>query len=379
MTVRPGSTTALRDSNRRRVLDALRRADGDDGVSQADLARETGLAAATVSNIVRDLAAVGMVEVAPGGGRRGSAVRLSGDAGVVAGVDLGRSHVAVALGDVAGRVVREVRRDVRPHDHVEALDVAADLLAGLTNGSAVVRHLVLGLPAPISDDVVGSSAVLPGWEGVRLTPAAAERFGVPVSVENDANLGAVAEHRAGAGRGHDCLVYVKAGSGVGAGVVLDGALFRGGGGTAGELGHLTLDDRGPLCRCGGRGCLESYASADAVREQVVDQLPGASFAEVVAAAEAGQVSARRALEDAGRHLGWGLASAVNLLNPSLVVVGGDLGEAGDLVLDPARAELRRHALGSVADTPVVRGELGLRASLVGAVLRAADGLALPVG
>ncbi|MFC7359179.1 ROK family transcriptional regulator [Nocardioides astragali] len=375
MTIGPGSTSALRDANRRRVLDALRLHGGGTSLSQADLARSTGLAAATVSTLVRELTEAGLVAVEPASGRRGSAVRLAGDAGVVAGVDVGRSHVAVALGDVSGRVLREERRTVGPHGHEEALTIAHELLSVLTPGGAGVRHLVLGLPAPIRDDVVGSSAVLPGWDGVVITPTATDRLGVPVTVENDANLGALGEHRVGAGQGHDCLVYLKVGSGVGGGVILDGALFRGGGGTAGEVGHLTLDDRGPLCRCGGRGCLESYASADAVRAQVEEQLPGASFADVVAAAQAGNVSARRAIADAGRNLGWGLGSVVNLLSPTLVVIGGELASAGDLVLEPARQELRRHVLGTAVDTPVEASQLGGRATLVGAVLAAADHLA----
>jgi predicted NBD/HSP70 family sugar kinase len=375
----PGSTSSLRTANQQRVLDVLRgdvevASDAGDGVfTQAELARATGLAPATVSNIVRELAASGLVETDPGSGRRGSSIRLARDAGLVAGVDFGHSHVAVAVGDLTGRLLAEERRRLEAgHAHTEALELAATMLDAMTATHGPVRHVGMGLPAPVTEDVVRSSAIFPGWEGVDARAAAESRFGLPVHVENDANLGALAEHHMGVGRGHDSTVFVKISSGVGAGIILDNRLFRGAGGTAGEIGHLTLDDQGPLCRCGGRGCLEAYTSVGTVLSMMAGQLPGAGLDDLVAAARAGNVSAQRAFEDAGLHLGWGLASIVNLLNPGLVVVGGDMARAGDLLLDSARLGLRRHALDSVALTPVVASQLGERASLVGAVLLAAE-------
>jgi predicted NBD/HSP70 family sugar kinase len=159
---------------------------------------------------------------------------------------------------------------------------------------------------------------------------------------------------------------------VGSGIIIDDHLFHGAGGIAGEVGHLTVDENGPVCRCGSRGCLEAYASSGSVLDLMSTQMPGATLDDVVAAAEAGNASALRSLEDAGFHLGWGIGSLVNILNPSLVVVGGDLARAGDLLLGPARVGLRRHALDAVAATPVVVSKLGHRASLIGAVLLAAE-------
>jgi predicted NBD/HSP70 family sugar kinase len=165
---------------------------------------------------------------------------------------------------------------------------------------------------------------------------------------------------------------VKISSGVGAGIVVNDELFHGSDGTAGEVGHLTLDDQGPMCRCGSRGCLEAYVSTGAVSAMLAGQLPDARIDEIVEAARKGNVAALRAIEDAGLHLGWGLASVVNLLNPGLVVVGGEMARAGDLLLEATRVGLRRHALDAVAATPVAVSELGERASMVGAVLLAAD-------
>jgi predicted NBD/HSP70 family sugar kinase len=380
----PGSTSSLRNANQQRVLDVLRggivgaSAEGEvrrpDGTfTQAELSRATGLAPATVSNIVRELTAVGLVETDPGSGRRGSSVRLARGAGLVAGVDFGHSHVAVAVGDLTGRLLAEERRRLEAgHQHTEALDLAAAMLRSMTPAEAVVRHVGMGLPAPVTQDVIRSSAIFPGWEGVDARAAAEQALGVPVHVENDANLGALAEHRQGVGRGHDSSVFVKISSGVGAGIIIGNQLFHGAGGTAGEIGHLTLDDQGPLCRCGSRGCLEAYTSVGNVLAMMAGQLPQADLDAVVSAARSGNVSAQRAFEDAGLHLGWGLASIVNLLNPSLVVVGGDMARAGELLLESARIGLRRHALDSVALTPVLASELGERASLVGAVLLAAE-------
>ncbi|CAN5358793.1 ROK family transcriptional regulator [soil metagenome] len=375
----PGSTATLRVANRQRVLDVLRRGidepenDVRGSFTQAEIARATGLAPATVSNIVRDLAATGLVAANPGSGRRGSSVQLALGAGTVAGVDFGHSHVAVALGDLTGHILVEERRPLaHDHHHDEALEIASDMLEAMAVGHSAIRHVGLGLPAPVTDEAIDSSSIFPGWDGINTRSVAESRFGAPVSVENDANLGAIAEHRHGVGRGHDSSVFVKISSGVGAGIIIDNRLYHGSGGTAGEIGHLTLDEQGPLCRCGSRGCLEAYTSSGPVLEMMAAQLPGADLDAVFDAANDGNISAQRALEDAGLHLGWALASIVNLINPAVVVVGGDMARAGELLLASARIGLRRHALDSVALTPVLGSLLGERASLVGAVLLAAE-------
>ena len=379
----PGSPASLRTANQQRVLDVLRSAapgthvaDADGrptAFTQAELARETGLARATVSNIVRELSAAGLVDSEAGSGRRGSAVSLSPAAGVVAGVDFGHSHLAVAIGDLTGQVLAEERRNLATAlEHEEALELAAELIDSMRPAGSALRHIGMGLPAPVTDDVIRTPAIFPGWREVDAAQAAAEVLGAPVDVENDANLGALAEHRCGVGRGQDSSVFVKISSGVGAGIIINNLLFHGSGGTAGEIGHLTLDEQGPMCRCGSRGCLEAYTSVGAVMAMIAGQYPEASLDDIVRAADGGDVSTRRALEDAGLHLGWGLATIVNLLNPSVIVVGGDMARAGELLLEPARIGLRRHALDAVAQTPVLASALGERASLVGAVLLAAE-------
>jgi len=379
----PGSTSSLRTANQRRVLDVLRRhrvghkSASKVRLTQADLARTTGLAPATVSNIVREFAAAGLVEVEPGSGRRGASVRLAARAGLVCGIDFGHSHLSVAIGDLTGHVLSEQSRSLeQSHHHEEGLTYAAEMLKReldeLGSEHSALRAVVVGLPAPVIDDVVRSAAILPGWVGVNARQVAEQHLNCPVHIENDANLGALAEHLVGVARGHADSIFLKLSSGVGAGIIIDNELFHGSVGAAGEVGHLTVNEQGPVCRCGSRGCLEAYASSGSVLELMSSQMPGATIDEVVAAAQNGNASALRSLEDASFHLGWGIGSLVNILNPSIVVVGGDLARAGELLLEPARVGLRRHALDAVASTPIVISKLGHRASLVGAVLLAAE-------
>jgi predicted NBD/HSP70 family sugar kinase len=372
----PGSATSLRLANQRRVLATLL-SHGARTLTQTDLTRETGLAAGTVSSIVRELAARDIVTTVPGSGRRGTTVRLGRGAGLAAGIDFGHRHLAVVLGDMSGEVIGETRESIDASlTHEVGLSLASDLLDVLLEkygaSRSEVRTIGMGLPAPITDDVVLSSAILPAWEGVDVRAAATEALGCVVHIENDANLGALAEHRRGLGQGHDNIVFVKVSSGVGAGLILRGEIFRGTDGTAGEIGHLTLDDQGPLCRCGSRGCLEAYASTGTALEMMREQLPDAGIDDIIGAARNGNVAALRVFEDAGLHLAWGLAAVTNVVNPGIILVGGDMSHAGDLVLESARLGLRRHVLSGAAATPVVVASLGDRASAIGALLLAIE-------
>ena len=348
-------------------------------VSQAEIARRTDLAPATVSNIVRQLVATGLVETSGGAGRRGLTVQISRRAGLVAGLDFGHSHLEVALGDLAGRPLVGVRRPLdNDHRYADGLALAEklldDLLAELGESRAAVRAGGLGLPAPITKDGrITAGSILPGWVGVAAADVASAVLGMPILVDNDANLGALAEHR------HDpgvtTLAYLKASSGIGCGLVLDGRLYRGGLGTAGELGHVTLDETGPLCRCGSRGCLEAYAGGSGLVEQLRGRAPDLGVHDLADLAVSGDAGARRLLEDAGRALGQGSAILANLLSPEVIVVGGDL--ACDILVDGIRDGLRRHAVDGLEGAIEVRlSTLGDKASVVGALVTALDAVAL---
>ncbi|MFF4406263.1 ROK family transcriptional regulator [Streptomyces sp. NPDC001262] len=371
----PGSQSSLHRANLERVVRAVRMAGS---LTQAEIARTTGLSAATVSNIVRELKDGGTVEVTPtsSGGRRARSVSLSGDSGIVVGVDFGHTHLRVAVGNLAHRVLAE---------EAEPLDVDASAEQGLQRAEQLVGRLItaagispgkivgvgLGVPGPIDVEsgVLGSTAILPGWVGTNPREDLAARLGVPVHVDNDANLGALGELVWGAGRGATDLAYIKVASGVGAGLVINGRIYRGPGGTAGEIGHITLDESGPVCRCGNRGCLETFAAA----RHVLPLLHSAhgtdlTVARMVELARAGDPGCRRVIGDVGRHIGSAVASLCNLLNPSRVVLGGELAEAGELVLGPIRESVSRYAIPSAArQLEVVPGALGGRSEVLGAL------------
>jgi predicted NBD/HSP70 family sugar kinase len=377
------------------VLEALRTA----GVtSRADLARRTGLSRTTVSSLVGDLVREGLVAErvertgAPGsqGGRPPVLVSLDRRAGAAVGIDFGKTHVTVAVADLSHSVQSE-QRHALPGDHTaeQGLDTAAALVDAALAQAGVERSEVLGvgmgLPGPIHGETgnVGSSAILPGWVGVSAAAAMGERLGLPVRVENDANLGARAEHLWGAGAGVDDMTYLKIATGIGAGFVLGGRPYVGAGGTAGEFGHTIVDEDGPVCRCANRGCLETMASGAAVVDLLRPTLgPELTLGHVVELTVQGHPACRRVVADAGRLIGRALANLVNLLNPARVVVGGDLAACGETLLDPLRQECLRHAISSAAeDLEITVSPLGDRAQVLGAlalVLRDAETFATPV-
>ncbi|MFD6129191.1 ROK family protein [Streptomyces diastaticus] len=371
----PGSQSSLHRANLERVVRAVRLSGS---LTQAEIARTTGLSAATVSNIVRELKEGGTVEVTPtsAGGRRARSVSLSGDAGIVIGVDFGHTHLRVAVGNLAHQILAEEAEPLDVDASAEQGFDRAELLVGrLLDATGVDRAKVagvgLGVPGPIdvASGMLGSTSILPGWSGTQPAHALGERLGVPVAVDNDANLGALGELVWGSGRGVRDLAYIKVAGGVGAGLVIDGQIYRGPGGTAGEIGHITLDESGPVCRCGNRGCLETFTAARYVLP-LLEPTHGAGLTmeKVVELAQEGDPGCRRVVADVGRHIGSGVASLCNLLNPSRVVVGGDLAEAGELVLGPIRTSVGRYAIPSAArQLEVVPGSLGGRAEVLGAL------------
>ncbi|AQT75002.1 MULTISPECIES: ROK family transcriptional regulator [Streptomyces] len=371
----PGSQSSLHRANLERVVRAVRLAGS---LTQAEIARTTGLSAATVSNIVRELKDGGTVEVTDtsAGGRRARSVSLSGDAGIVIGVDFGHTHLRVAVGNLAHQVLAEESEplDVDASwadgfDRAEAL--VGRLIAGIEVGLDKVIGVGLGVPGPIDVEsgTLGSTAILPGWAGINPRQELSQRLGVPVYVDNDANLGALGELVWGSGRGVKDLAYIKVASGVGAGLVINGQIYRGPGGTAGEIGHITLDESGPVCRCGNRGCLETFAAARYVLPLLQGTHgPELTMERVVELARDGDPGCRRVITDVGRHIGSGVASLCNLLNPSRVVLGGSLAEAGELVLAPIRESVGRYAIPSAArQLSVLTGSLGGRAEVLGAL------------
>ena len=205
--------------------------------------------------------------------------------------------------------------------------------------------------------------------GIRAQDVLAERLEKPTHVDNDANLGALAEFVWGAARGAQNSAYLKVSTGIGAGLIIGGRIHRGAFGTAGEIGHTTIDEHGRVCRCGNRGCLETMAGAPVLVEMLHPNLgDDLTIADAVVLARRGDAGCRRVIADAGRHIGVAVANLCNLVNPASIVGGGDLAAAGDLLLDPLRESVARQAIpGAVAGMDIVVGELGDRAEVLGAL------------
>jgi predicted NBD/HSP70 family sugar kinase len=377
---RAGSLSSLREFNRLRIVDFLRT---NGTASRAELARRTGLSRSTVSTLVADLQRRGLVvekvgEFAGEGqpGRPAALLELEPSAAAAVGVDFDHDKVRVAVSDLSRSVLAEASapHDV-DHDSAGALDLAAQLVQQVLDEAKVAPDRLLGvgiaLAGPIDHDkrALHPSAVLPGWAEVDAAGELERRLDAPAYVDNDANLGALAEVTLGAGRNARFAAYVSISSGIGAGIIVDGRPYRGHRGTAGEVGHVVVDPQGPICRCGNRGCLETLASGPALLRLVqASRTEPMTVKGMIDLARDGDAGCRRAIADAGSAVGGVVAGLVNLFSPEMVVVGGDLGEAGDLLLDSLREAVRRDALPAAAsELKVVAGELGERANLLGAL------------
>jgi predicted NBD/HSP70 family sugar kinase len=361
----------------RRIADVLR-ARGPR--TRSELVTLSGLSRPTVTNALAELSRSQLVSEelgTPAGGRPAGVVRLTRAAGLAVGVDIGRSHVRVAVADLGHEILAEdsgaLDADGDEHPH-EVLDLAVklvdDALASVHAGRDQIVGVGLGIPAPVTlDGRIGSPTLLPAWAPLRPQEELAGRLKTSgVRVDNDANLGALAEHTWGAGRDCADLVYVKLATGVGACIVLDGRLYRGSAGTAGELGHVTLDARGPLCRCGNRGCVELSAGGRALLAQARLSHPALrDLDELARLAASGDPGCRRLLLDAGRHLGLALGGMLNLINPDRIVVGG-FNFAPELLLEPVQRGLAETAMAAAVDAvEVVTASLGERACALGGV------------
>jgi predicted NBD/HSP70 family sugar kinase len=381
-----GSLTDLRRANRHEALATLRL---NGPMTQAEISRATGLSHASVSNIVRELTSHGLARTAEAvrNGRRVLEVTLEPSTGLVGGIDFGNRHVRAAVADFTHTVRGETYLTL-PYGHEAASSVAeaARIFTELVSGAGAqvsdVQALAVGLPGP-TNRLAGrtlSSAILPGWAGFDVTAEFEAALGVPTTVDNDANLGALAEGLWGVGRGFTDFAYVKVSTGIGAGIVLNGSLYRGITGSAGEIGHTTIEEDGPLCRCGNRGCLEMFAAAPALLELLRrSYAPGFTVTDLLRLSDEGDVGCRRVLTDAGRHIGVALANLCNLLSPQLIIIGGELAGAGEVLLSAIRDSMARRTMAPPAHAPqVTPGAFSERAGVLGALalaLQEADNVA----
>lgn len=357
-----------------RVVNALVQAPG---LTRAELGARAGLTRSPVGLALAALDERGFIEQRVEGETRGMGrpplrIYLAGDASLSIALELGSRTLRGGVFDLMGAERHAVERPVDGADPAAVLDTATEVVEALLAGPDVDRTAVFGVGIVAAGplDVHGTlhtDAALDDWLGFNLATALERRVGLPVQVENDANVGAIGEHRFGAGRGCDDLLYLRLSPTIGVGLIINGRLYRGVSGLAGELGHISLGGAGPLCECGNRGCVEALAGPRAIVGDVHGVAHADDVGAVVRAAQAGDRRTQRALTDAATVVGEGLAAAIGLLNPARVVVGGELAAAGDLVMEPLAVAINRRAFPAAASAArLVLGELGPQAELLGA-------------
>lgn len=354
-------------------------------VTRAELGALTGLSRTAVSSRVRELTARSLVleqeEAASTGGRPATLLAFNAGAGVVLTAAVGASRTRLAVCDLAGgvRVAADIDQEpgLRPEDLMP--DVVKHLEQLLSDSGASPDQIFgvgLSLPGTVDQQRGCSvdSPVLSGWDGAPLIPYFRPLTDAPVVLDNDANVIALAEWRAGAVAVDDLLV-IKASTGLGAGIIAGGALQRGATRAAGEFGHnKTPAAAGLICRCGDTGCLEAVAGGWAlVRTLRRDGRTVGNLRDVVALAHSGDALARRLIRDSGRHIGEVLAGAVNLLNPAAVVVAGDIAGAYDFFVAGLRETLYGNATTlATRMLQVVPATFGDRGGVVGGAIMVLD-------
>jgi predicted NBD/HSP70 family sugar kinase len=362
--------------------------------SRAEIARRLGLSRSTAGEVVGELLEMGLVIPAgmarPQGGRPPAMLEFNDAAGYCLGVEMGATHVSVALTDLRGRVLvwKNQPHPVRDDPVGTRALMAACCAACLAERPGSSRLLIgIGIAAPCPVDPAHpdrfSEIVLPAWGGRAGLRPLARRYEVPLFVDNDANLGALSECRWGVGRGIDDFTYVKLGTGVGSGHFLRGAIYRGATGVAGEIGHLAIDPHGKLCLCGLRGCLTTLVGTAALVARCTEllaQYPDSvlartqpTIASIEDAALAGDPLGLRVAHEAADCLGIAIAGLLNILNPRLVILGGGLSRLGDVLLEPVREVIRNRALvTSRAATEVTTSNLGPQSIALGAATLVLD-------
>ncbi|GAB3975888.1 ROK family transcriptional regulator [Actinoallomurus acanthiterrae] len=365
---------------RLRVLEALHHVGQS---SRSELTRLTGLSRATVSSIVTDLLSAGLIREGADTsdpatrptGRPAQSLTLVPSAAYAVAADIGHHHVRVAVSDLHGNPIWDTSvagdTDRAPR---ETLDLTADLIhqalreKGIPIGDVLGLGVDIAVPVRAADGVLEAHGIMPGWVGLRPGRELEQRTGLTTWIANDADAGALAERLYGAGRGTSDMIYIRLSTGIGAGIVSSGRPLTGAGGLAGEFGHTLADPRGPICRCGNRGCLETVAGSAAIArllEQSWDRR--VTVPDLLRLIDEGEKGAVRALEDAAERVGFVLANLVTVLNPEFIVVGGDLAAAGPKLFEPMERAIRRYALAPAAeDVTVVPGELGDQAEVRGA-------------
>lgn len=367
----------------------------DKGISRADLADRMGLTRAAVTVIINDLISNGLIlnteSRSTASGRPPVALAINPDQGLVAAVDMGALHLSVALGDFSARILEEIEVPFRvDHGPRECLQQADQILRELLQKRGLATFdlaaIGVGVPGPVIADkgMVMAPPIMPGWDRFPIRLTLESQWSTAVTLNNDAELGALGEWAYGAGRGEKNVAFIKVGSGIGAGLIINQQIYGGTTGSAGEIGHLTIDENGPLCTCGNHGCLEAFAGGHAIALQArklvtsgqrtllsEKSLDSISARDVAEAARRGDLTAQEIIQRSGTFIGIAIAGLINLFNPSTVIIGGGVAQVGDLLTGPIRQAVRERSLrASEHGVRITTAMLGRRSSLIGALVQA---------
>lgn len=357
-------------------------------VTRAEIIEHTQLSGTTISSLVNVLIASDFVSEAgigvSSGGRRPVKLEFNYNVRYVLGVDMGASHITAVIMNLNGKVVASLTRPIDVvRNPTAALEAIRNMVFLLLSQSGIHLEDLLGVgatvPAPLIDDRTGRflTYYMPAWAGVLPADEIRKLINLPVYIENDANAAAVAEKWWGSGRAWETLAYIKIGTGVGSGLILNNEIYRGFSGTAGEIGHSTIEADGRLCRCGNHGCMESYVGIPGFLQDARKSLMGMSqfdgrldsltVSEVIQAAKDENPAARQTIASAGRYLGIGIANLINLFNPGIIILGGDLVAAGDYLMDSVRASVNERTIPfDTHKEKLILSELGSDAVAIGA-------------
>jgi glucokinase-like ROK family protein len=387
-----GEQPRVRSRHQSRLLELLR----DEGpLSRVALGERLDLPRAKLAGELSRLIDTGLVQVggpaASRGGRRSTLVHLAEDLRFIA-VDVGATSVAVAVTDGRCEVLANERTDCDVRlGPTQVLGRVVDM-AGRVLDKAPGRLMGagIGLPGPVSfrDGMPVAPPIMPGWDRYPVREELAGKWGRPVTVDNDVNVMALGERHAGVARSLDDLIFVKIGTGIGCGIVVGGRVYRGVAGTAGDIGHIKLDDYGPACACGEVGCLEAYFGGAALARDALtlarsgrsnmlaatlEERGRLTASDVGGAAAAGDFAAANLVREGGRRLGHVIASLVSFLNPGMVVIGGGVSRLGHPLLAEVRSSVYRRSLPlATGNLPIVLSELGDLAGVTGAAWSATD-------
>jgi len=369
-----GDQQLIKKMNKSIVLDTIRQRQP---LSRADISAGIGLNKATVSSLVSELIDSRLVtEIGPGessGGRKPTLLLFNKQAGFAIGVDIRVSDLLAVLVDLEGNVIREKSvplTDFTPENVVEQIGKTIRLLSRkLPDSPYGIVGIGIGVPGLVDETSRVVSAPNLGWDNVDLAGALAAEFGGNLHIDNEANAGAIGEKLYGAGRDSQNLIYLSIGVGIGSGIIVGGALYRGTSNFSGEVGHMTVAEDGPLCRCGNRGCWETLASEKALLDRAAgvwqDHTPG--LEQILDAGKRGDKQALDLLNEIGSQLGVGLANLVNILNPELIVIGNRLSLAGELFEEAMLQTIKNRSLSyHRKKTHVDFAKLGIRSTALGA-------------